>query len=112
MTALEDAADAMPDRHILWAEFDPMLADMASALAGLCRHFGLAAEPGQVQAVAGGPLMQRYSKALEYDYSAALRSDLVAEAGALFRREIDQALADLSAAASDAPLLARALARQ
>jgi hypothetical protein len=102
----------MPDRQINWAAFDPMLADMAGALERLCSHFGIAAEPGQLQPIARGPLMQRYSKALEYDYSASLRRDLIAEAETRFGREVEEALATLATAAGDAPLLARALARQ
>ena len=111
MTALEAAADHMGDRQIAWAAFDPMLDDMAGALGRVSRQFGFIAAPGQLDAIARGPLMQRYSKALEYDYSPALRRDLIADAEARFGREIDQALATLTTAAKDAPLLARALAR-
>ncbi|HEX6217776.1 MAG TPA: hypothetical protein VFZ35_00700, partial [Sphingomicrobium sp.] len=58
-----------------------------------------------------GPLMRRYSKALEYDYSPQLRSDLIAEASAAHRADIDGALAMLGTAAQDSPLLGRALER-
>jgi hypothetical protein len=61
--------------------------------------------------IAQGPLRSRYSKALEYDYSANLRRDLIAEANGQFRNEIDDALAMLNAASEKSPLLARALAR-
>ena len=54
--------------------------------------------------------MRRYSKALEYDYSAGLRRELIAEATAA-PREIDDALAMLGRAAEKSPLLARALER-
>ena len=111
MTSLESAADAMADRHVQWAAFDPMLADIAGALRRLCGHFAIDADPAQLQAIAGGPLMQRYSKALEYDYSASLRHDLLADAEARFRREIEDALAMVAKAAETAPLLARALGR-
>ena len=55
--------------------------------------------------------MRRYSKALEYEYSPALRRELIAEASASHGREIDGALAMLRSAAEKSPLLARALAR-
>ncbi|HZC38458.1 MAG TPA: hypothetical protein VE221_07265 [Sphingomicrobium sp.] len=55
--------------------------------------------------------MSRYSKALEYEYSAGLRQELIAEASEQFAREIDGALAMLHAAAEKSSLLARSLAR-
>jgi len=113
MTALEAAAekmgDSVGDRRLLWADFDAMLADMTSALAKVADHFGLAA--GEVETVVAGPLMQRYSKALEHAYSPALRRDLIAEASGHFAADIADALAMLRAGAEKSPLLARALAR-
>ena len=111
MTTLEAAAEEMPDRHIQWADFDAMLGDMAAALRDASEFFGFNADPGELQAIASGPLMQRYSKALEYDYSPALRRDLIAEATAANARDLDDALAMLGAAAEKSPLLARALTR-
>ena len=49
--------------------------------------------------------MSRYSKALEYEYSPALRRDLIAQATRANEREIDAALAMLSVAAEKSPLL-------
>jgi hypothetical protein len=111
MTALEEAADAMADRRILWADFDAMLADMAAALRPIADHFAFAADDARLAELASGPLMTRYSKALEYEYSPGLRRELIAEAGHHHRREIDEALAMLRASAEKSPLLARALAR-
>ena len=73
--------------------------------------FGFAANPVQLQAIACGPLMTRYSKDTSYDYSTQLRRDLIADATAHYRPEIDRALAMLRAAAEKSPLLARAVAR-
>jgi hypothetical protein len=111
MTALEAAADAMTDRQIEWADFDTMLDRMESELARVASFFGFVAEEAQLQAIARGPLMTRYSKALEYDYSAELRRELIAEATAQHLPAIDGALAMLRSAAEKSPLLARALAR-
>ena len=47
-----------------------MLADMPSALRRVADHFGFAADDDQLAAIARGPLMSSYSKALEYEYSA------------------------------------------
>ena len=112
MTALEAAAEAMPDRKILWADFDSMLGRMAAALAGLAEAFGLEAAPGRLAEVAGGPLMRRYSKALEHDYSPALRRELIEQEMRLQGRAIDAAVAMLEQAATGSPLLRRALERR
>ena len=111
MTSLEQAAEQMPDRTVVWADFDAMLADMPSALRGVADDFNFGAEDEHLAAICAGPLMSSYSKALEYEYSADLRRELIAEAGRYHGREIDGALAMLSSAAEKSPLLARALSR-
>jgi hypothetical protein len=111
MTSLESSAEQMPDRQIAWLDFDRMLENVPEALGSAARHFGFRAEPAQLQTIASGPLMRRYSKALEYDYSPALRRDLIAEAEQHHRRDIESALAMLRSAAEKSPLLARALSR-
>ncbi len=111
MTALEAAAEAMPDRPIEWVDFDRMLGAMPAELSRVAKFFGVDPEPGQLAALATGPLMTRYSKALEYEYSADLRRDLIAEADAANKAAIDDALAMLKRAAEKSALLARALAR-
>jgi hypothetical protein len=111
MTALEAAADAMSDRQVEWADFDAMLDDMAAELGRIAASFGFATEPDQLAGIAGGPLMARYSKALEHEYSPQLRRDLIAQATTADSAEIDRALAMLRSAAEKSPMLARALAR-
>jgi hypothetical protein len=111
MTALETAAEAMTDRQVAWADFDAMLRGMENELTRLVAFFGFAADADRVHAVATGPLLSRYSKALEYEYSAGLRQELIAESSEQFAREIDGALAMLRAAAEKSPLLGRALDR-
>jgi hypothetical protein len=111
MTALEAAAEAMTDRHVRWADFDALLGDMESALAGLAQFFGFDGPAERVREIATGPLMGRYSKALEFDYSPSLRRDLIEQEFQLQGRDIDDAVAMLETAANDSPLLARALAR-
>jgi hypothetical protein len=112
MTALEAAADAMTDRSVRWGNFDAMLENMESVLAELATFFGFEASAERVREIATGPLMGRYSKALEFDYSPSLRRDLIEQELRLQGREIDDAVAMLEAAAKDSPLLARALARR
>lgn len=111
MTSLEAAADAMDGREILWADFDRMLGNMANWLDRIARHFGVAAPPGQIAEVVTGPLMRRYSKAMEYDYSPSLRAELLDEAMSQNLADIEAAIAELHEAAKSAPLLDRALKR-
>jgi hypothetical protein len=111
MTALEAAAEAMTDRQVAWADFDKALRGMETELGRIAAFFGFDADAEHVRALATGPLMHRYSKAPEHEYSAALRQELIAESSEQFAREIDGALAMLRSAAEKSPLLARALAR-
>jgi hypothetical protein len=109
MTALESAAERMPDHEIAWADFDSMLADMPGELRRVAEFFGFATH--NIDAIAAGPLMRRYSKATEYEYSPSLRRDLIAKAEAANRADLDGVLAMLQSAAENSPLLERALRR-
>jgi hypothetical protein len=109
MTALEQAAERMADREILWVNFDQMLAEMGPALINVANFFGF--ESRRAGEIATGPLMGRYSKALEYEYGANLRRELIAETAERFASDIERALAMLTSAAEKSPLLDRALAR-
>ena len=111
MTSLEAAAEAMDGRQIRWVDFDVMLQDVQAELMASAESLGFAANPHQLAAIANGPLMTRYSKALEHGYSPALRHQLMEDAISRHRREIDDALAMLERTAEKSPLLARALAR-
>jgi hypothetical protein len=109
MTSLEAAAEVMADREIAWLDFDVFLTSPASRLSDAATFFGFAT--AGIESIAAGPLIRRYSKALEYEYSPALRRELISGATGRHRRDIDDALAMLSAAAEKSPVLARALAR-
>jgi hypothetical protein len=111
MATLEAAADAMTDRRPAWAEFDTLLAQMPRELGRIATFFGFAASEEQLSAVAGGPLMRRYSKDPNYEYSPTLREQLIDQEIRLQGRDIEAALAMLRAASEKSPLLARALAR-
>jgi len=110
-TALEAAIDAMPDRQVAWADFDAMLGDMTAELARIAGFFGFDTKDGEIPSIASGPMMNRYSKAPEYDYSPTVRRELIGDATERHRRDIDAGLAMLRSAAEKSPLLARALAR-
>ena len=111
MTSLEAAADAMTDRHLLWADFDRMLENMVSELGRVAGFFGFAADGQALQGIGSGRLMKLYSKDPAHPYSPALRQELIEQELRLQGNDIEAALAMLRAAAEKSPLLARALAR-
>ena len=111
MTTLEAAADAMADRHIAWADFDSLLGNIEEALERIAASFGFLADHEKFVEIAHGPLMKRYSKALEYEYSPGLREALIEQELRLQGNEISAALAMLRAASEKSNLLARALSR-
>jgi hypothetical protein len=111
MSALEAAAEAMTDRSIRWADFDAMLLDMELAIVHAASFFRFTFDAADVGRILGGPLMGRYSKALEYEYSPNLRRELIGEASERHGADIETALAMLRTAAEKSPLLERALAR-
>ena len=111
MTSLERAADAMTDRQVAWADFDLSLRNVEGELGRIAGELALAAPTEQLRSIAQGPLMRRYSKALEYDYSPELRRELIADAERRHGHELRGALAMLRSVAEKSPLLARALSR-
>lgn len=111
MTALESAAEAMPDRSILWLDFDQFLSAPVTGLTDTASHFRLTLSAEEAKRIAEGPLLRRYSKALEHDYSPELRLELQAEARQSHAAAIESALRMLDEASRTETLLARALGR-
>jgi len=107
MTALE-AVDG-PD--IRWADFDRALDDVEDWLRDLAQFFGFQASAERVREIANGPLLSRYSKATEYEYSPQLRREILQEAEARHRDDIESALAMLNEASETAPMLRKSLDR-
>ena len=111
ITGLELAAGTMANRAILWVDFDLMLENVAAALSEIVQFFGLDAASGTITSIAEGPLMQRYSKALEYEYSPQLRADLIRDSSRRNALDIRGAIAMLEKAAEKSAILASALGR-
>ena len=111
MTALETAAETLGADAVHWLDFDAFLAAVPEALTSAASFLGIDAPADRIQAIADGPLMGRYSKALDYEYSPGLRAELIAAASAAHADDISGALAMLHSAAQDSPLLRRALKR-
>lgn len=101
MSALAQAhAASSVGGRILCVDFDRFLINPAPILAQVLRHFDAPATPNEVLAIINGPLMHRYSKALEHAYDAALRRDVLNQARALHGSEIMRGLAWLDSAAA------------
>lgn len=111
VTALEGVAAMRGDAQVHWCDFDRFLVDKPAHLAAIAEALALPAAPEAVAALADSPLLKRYSKAMEYHYSSALRAELIADATRQCGDEIDEALAMLGQVAAGSPLLARALQR-
>jgi hypothetical protein len=111
MTALERAADDIGHARVRWVDFDALLNDVPATLAASADFLGFRAPPERIGEIVRGPLLSRYSKAPEYDYSPSLRRELIDQQRRVHREQINAAIAMLNSAAQESPLLAQALAR-
>jgi hypothetical protein len=111
MTSLARSAAALGPERVLWLDFDAFLARPAETLAAAADFLGAPIAPGEAEALCAGPLMRRYSKALEYEYSPALRREVLADARRRFGAEIDAALAGLAALGQRWPAIGAVLER-
>jgi hypothetical protein len=109
MTSLEAAAARLPAGTVLWMNFDRFLADPAGHFTVIAAHFGHAVDPATARAVCEGPLMGRYSKALDYEYSPALRREILAHARRRHGGAIRDALNWLAGLESRYPAVAEAI---
>ena len=107
--ALEEAKNTAPDGHTLSVDFDTFLASPGDTLGEIARFFGYAHDAGQIDALVSGPLMTRYSKAPDHDYSADVRAKLLAEARSANQDGINTALTWLNDTASRYPMVAEAM---
>jgi hypothetical protein len=107
MASLVRAAERLPAGSALWLDFDSFLGDPAGSLAALGAFFGVPLDPAGAEHLAADPLMRRYSKAAEYEYSRELREEVLAGARreaapaiAAARRWLDDAARDCAAVAA------------
>jgi hypothetical protein len=111
MTSLARSAATLGPERVFWQDFDTFLGRPAETLGGAAAFLGHAAAPGEIEVLCAGPLMRRYSKAPEYEYSPTLRREVLADARRRFGREIDAALAGLAAMGQRWPAVAEVLGR-
>ena len=111
MTSLEAAAAALPAGAVLWLDFDAFLADPVRHFLAIADHFGITMAAPQARAICEGPLMRRYSKAPEYEYSPDDRRHTLADARARHGRAIGEALGWLGGLAEGYPAMMQAIRR-
>ena len=110
MTALGAAAESTKGK-VLWQDFDGFLKAPEASLNSIARFFGLSAEESRVTEIARGPLMGRYSKALDHEFGPKARRALLERAAVEHGPKIQSALARLREAAENDPALASAIHR-
>lgn len=110
MICLQQAARRFASR-VLWVDFDEFLAAPRAGLEAIVGALGATAHPHDLQAIVGGPIMHRYSKAPEHAYDAALRQDVLAFAEREHLAEIRRGMAWLEALGARQPAAAEALQR-
>ena len=108
VTALAAAARAFPDR-ILWIDFEALLKAPSDGLAASLKRLHGVAPEADIRAMFASPDLNRYSKAPEHAYSASLRYQVLAQAHAEHRVEIDRGIAWLNAAGTRHAILANAI---
>jgi len=65
--------------RVLALDFDELLADCAAAVRSVATHFQLPAESGWLDSIARSPVLTRYSKSPDFEYSPQLRHELLRE---------------------------------
>jgi hypothetical protein len=111
MTSLAAAAGRLPESTVLWLDFDTFLADPIAHFRAIAAHFGHEAHETSVRAIVEGPLMGRYSKALDYEYSPDLRRRILADARHQHASAIRDGLNWLTGLAGRYPAVAEAIRR-
>jgi hypothetical protein len=111
MTSLAAAASRLPAGAVSWMDFDQFLTDPVAHFTAIARFFGHEADEAAARAICEGPLMGRYSKALDFEYSPALRREILADARRRHAGAIRDALNWLAGLESRYPAVARAIRR-
>jgi hypothetical protein len=107
--SLVAAAERLGDGRFLWMDFDDFLAAPAASLQILAGFFGEAVDEAEAARLAAHPLMSRYSKAAEHEYSRELREQLLAEARREHAPALSAALRWLDSAGRDSDAVAKAI---
>ena len=92
MVTLSDAQSHSPEASIAWMDFDDFLDQPLEQLRAAADHFEREISTESARDLISSPIMTRYSKAPEFNYSASLREELLAEAAQIHADDIRQTL--------------------
>ena len=95
--------------RVMPIDFDELLANLQQGLQRVLAHFELPASAETVSAIARSPVLSRYSKASEFEYSPQIRSQILSEARRNHSREIGKGLHWLESLAKTEPAVAEVL---
>ena len=90
-------------------DFDEFLASIATSMGLVLRHFGLPAEPRLLEDLGRSPVLGRYSKAPEYEYTPDVRAELLRDSRRRNAAEIRKGLDWLERLARSEPGVAQIL---
>lgn len=110
MACLQEAAHRFGSR-VLWVDFDEFLGAPHPGLEAILRALGAPTDPNDIGRILAGPLVQRYSKAPEHAYDAALRREVLASAEREYPEEIRRGMNWLEALGARQHVAAEALGR-
>lgn len=105
MLTLAEARGVAPGR-VRWLDFEAFLSALMPELVSAAAHLGAPIGDTDAAAIVAGPLMARYSKGPEHEYSPQLRRDLLAQTAREHAGEIARGLAWLERATTHAPIAA------
>jgi hypothetical protein len=103
-----DAVDRIGSR-VLALDFDELLADVAGCVRRVAEHFQLPIESGWLTGIAHSPVLTRYSKSPDFEYSPQLRRELLRESRRTNAAQIAAGLRWLDNLAGSQPAIARKL---
>lgn len=103
-----DTLRRVPDR-VVAVDFDDFLADVAGGLERIVGHLQLPCDPQRVRELARGPVLSRYSKSPDAEYSPELRRQLLDQARQQHGDEIRRGQRWLEELAKSQPVVAQLL---
>jgi len=106
------ASQLIADRsgsRVLALDFDALLADVAGSVRRVADHFQLPVDSGWLTDIARSPVLMRYSKSPDFEYSAQLRGQLLRESRQSNAAQIAAGLRWLENLAGSQPAVARKL---
>ncbi|HEX4737814.1 MAG TPA: hypothetical protein VH331_09645 [Allosphingosinicella sp.] len=107
MTSLAQAEERLPEGATMWMDFDAFLEAPAESLQALATFFGVTIDPEEAKRLSRHPLMDRYSKAVDYEYGREQREAALAEAGRQHADAITEGLRWLDAIIRGLPAMVR-----